>query len=240
MNHSDVRVFITGGIRRIGRAIALHLASRGAFLFIHYNSSEDEKSSLSRELGERAHFFRANFEREEEVEEMVKEIVLLGGVDVLINNASLFYRTQSLPEILESWDKFFKVNLKIPLLLSYGLSPAMREQGRGKIINIGDIYGELPLRGYTPYCLTKSGILMLTRCLARELAPEIQVNCISPGALLPPEGATEEEMEERIKKIPLQKMGDPLHLAQTVSYLIENDYITGQNIRMDGGRWMVG
>jgi pteridine reductase len=162
-----------------------------------------------------------------------------GQLDLLINNASSFYPTP-LGSISETqWDDLLGTNLKAPLFLAQALAPALKAQC-GNIINIADIYAERPLPNYAVYSIAKAGLVMLTKALARELAPEVRVNAIAPGAILWPEGVGPNYEAALMKRIPLRRCGEPEDIARAVLYLAQAPYVTGQIMAVDGGRSISG
>ena len=241
MNDSKT-ILITGGARRIGKTIAANLHQRGHNIMIHYRSSAPEAQQLKRELND----IRANscdivqcdlsdINSFEHINEAV--ISTFGKLDVLINNASAFYPTPLASVDEAQWDDLMASNLKAPLFLANKLLPQLKKHN-GCIINIIDIYAERPLADHAIYCAAKAGLQMLTKSLARDLAPEIRVNGIAPGAILWPENdAGIDSQETLLTRIPLNRLGDPQDIAKTATFLIEDaPYITGQIIAVDGGR----
>ena len=165
-----------------------------------------------------------------------------GRLDVLINNASAFFPTAVADVTQEQWQTLFATNLRAPFLLSQLVMPALKKAS-GSIINITDIHGKKPLNGYCVYSMTKAGLISMTHSLAKELAPEIRVNAVSPGAIMWPEADAFDSEEVQaatqkkvLSKIPLARMGHAKNIAQTVLFILENDYLTGQVISVDGGR----
>ena len=176
---------VTGAGRRIGRAIALSFAGRGATVAVHYNTSRAEADAVVAEIARErgtAKAFHANLEHVAEIEQMVAAVLdAFGRIDILINSASIFAPTP-LEQITErDWDANLDINLKAPFFLSKFAGAAMRRQGAGKIVNLGDWAGIRPYKDYLPYAVSKSGLIGLTKSLAKELAPEVQVNCIALG-----------------------------------------------------------
>jgi pteridine reductase len=232
---------VTGAARRVGRTVAMELAARGAVMAIHYRTSraeaEEAVSEISRSGG-RASAFSANLEQVAELEAMVAAIITeFGRIDVLVNNASVFYR-KPLEELTEhDWDVNLNTNLKAPFFLSKFAGAAMRRQGAGKIINIGDWAGIRPYNNYLPYTVSKSGLIGLTRALAKALAPEVQVNCVALGPVMPPEDYEVAE-RERLRNATLTKtLGSPRDVARAVLFLCEGtDFATGSTLLLDGGR----
>ncbi len=213
---------VTGAGVRLGQAIAhrLHQAGYELILHLHRSASELPGRIVRGDLSDRA-----------AVEKIVDHVDRL---DLLVNNAAGFHPS-TLENALQDWDELRKLNLDAPMLLSLGLADRLKAS-RGAIVNIADIYGELPLKGHLPYCVTKAGVVMLTRCLALELAPEVRVNAVAPGAALPPSGAPPEYEEKLKQRIPLQRVGGAESIAETVLFLAQADFVTGQVLRVDGGR----
>lgn len=236
-------VWMTGAGLRLGRAMALDLAGRGADIVVHYNTSAGparEVAGLIEAMGRRALLVQGDLAKVEDVRRCVGEIEAgFGRLDVLVNSASNFIRVP-LEEITEEvWDASLDVNLKGPAFCALEAARLMRKGGGGKIINFADWAGFRPYRNYLPYMVSKGGVITLTRALALELAPEIQVNAVAPGPVLPPEDSTEEEIERMIKNVPLKRLGSPEDIVKTVAFLIEgSDYITGQVLCVDGGRFI--
>lgn len=234
-------VLVTGGARRIGRSISLALGEKGANVIINYNASAEQAEEAKRKveaLGARAMTVQADVSKAAQVDRMVDEAVAaFGRIDVLINNAAIFYKTPFLELTEEHWDDFMSINLKGPFLCARKIGELMLKQGSGKIINIADVSGVRPWAPYIPYCVSKAGVIMLTKVLAKALAPNIQVNAVSPGPVLLPEYYGEKEAEQAIKNTVLKRVGSPEDIARTVIFLIEgSDYITGEVIAVDGGR----
>ena len=242
---ADRTVLITGAARRIGAAISRHLHAKQYNVVIHYNRSAAEANSLADEFSR----IRPNSSCTVQADLMAassydwvidKALELTGSLDVLVNNASVFYPTL-LPQIKEpTWNEIIGTNLKAPLFLARRAAPYL-EQTRGCIINITDIHGSRPLLEHSMYSVAKSGLNMLTRSLARELAPNVRVNAVSPGAIIWPAEMDDETRDSILSVIPLQRPGDPVDIASAVYFLIaEADYITGQVLPVDGGRSLSG
>lgn len=241
MNLKGKGIIITGSAVRLGRAICLELAETGAHLFCHYHSSKDKADALERELyktGSVHFFYRADLSKIAAVRQLVKKASQqLDHIDVLINNAAVFYKTPLGSVTEEDWDSFFNLNLKSPFFLAQQVSRFMLEQQSGKIINIGDAGAENPFPAYLPYSMTKAGIIAMTKGLAKALAPNIQVNCINPGPVMMPEDLTEEERQYALDQTLLKREGSAEDIAKTVRFILEgSDYITGAVIPVDGGR----
>jgi NAD(P)-dependent dehydrogenase (short-subunit alcohol dehydrogenase family) len=231
---------VTGAGRRIGRAIALQLASHGATVAVHYRTSHADADALVAEIsanGRTARTFRANLENVTEIETMVTDVLAaFGRIDVLVNSASIFKRTP-LEEVTErDWDASLDTNLKAPFFLSKFAAAAMRRQGAGKIINIGDWAGIRPYKDYLPYSVSKSGLIGLTQALAKALAPNVQVNCIALGLVMPPEDYTPDEVARLVNRTLTKKMGTPEDVARAVIFFCETDFATGAILPLEGGR----
>lgn len=233
---------ITGAARRIGAAIARTLHAHGANVAIHYRGSAEEAADLTDELNSQradsATSYAADLTDMAGLNTLVEEVTAWRSrLDILVNNASSFYPTP-VGEITEDqWDDLIGTNLKAPLFLSQAAVPSLRE-ARGVIINIVDVHSQRPLRDHTVYGPSKAGLAMLTRSLAKDLAPEVRVNGVSPGAILWPEngmsGATKDAI---LEQVPLGRPGTPDDVANAVLFLAKDaDYVTGQIIAIDGGR----
>jgi pteridine reductase len=233
---------ITGAARRVGAAIATRLHANGAAVAIHYRDSADAAANLAAELNsirpDSACIFQADLHESVDLRNLVDSTTNWHGrLDVLVNNASTFYPTPA-GEITESkWDDLVGTNLKAPLFLSQAALPMLREQ-RGVIVNIVDIHAQRPLKDHAVYGAAKAGLAMLTRSLAKDLAPEVRVNGVSPGAILWPEDGMSDAVKNAIlKQVPLGRAGDPDDIAGCVLYLVQDaSYVTGQIISVDGGR----
>ena len=234
-------VLITGGAVRLGRAITLDLVKNGAKVFCHYNNSEKEALSLMDEVKSFAGnliLIKSDFSKIDQVEKNISEILTKTKcIDILINNAAVFFKTPLGKVSEDDWDKLFSINLKAPFFISQKVGLLMKDQGFGKIINIGDTSGLNPWPGYLPYSLTKSGIISMTKGLAKALAPEVLVNCINPGPVIIPDYYKESDIKNAVDKTLIKKTGSADDIVQTVKYLIEGtDYITGSVLNVDGGR----
>jgi NAD(P)-dependent dehydrogenase (short-subunit alcohol dehydrogenase family) len=232
---------VTGAGRRVGKAIALALAGRGAMVAVHYHRSAAEAEAVVGEIaraGGKARAFRANLEELGEIEAMVEAVLgEFGRLDVLVNNASVFYR-KPLEELTErDWDVNLDTNLKAPFFLSKLAAAAMKRQGAGKIVSIGDWAGVRPYKNYLPYTVSKSGLIGLTRALAKALAPEVQVNCVALGPVLAPEDYDDAEIRKLAAATLTGRLGSPDDVARAVLFLCEGtDFATGATLMLDGGR----
>jgi pteridine reductase len=232
---------VTGAGKRVGRAIAVALAERGATAAIHYRSSKTEAEAAVAEIeehGAKARCFRADLEQVSEIEQLISDVLeAFGRIDVLVNSASIFYR-KPLAELTEQdWDVNLNTNLKAPFFISKFAGAAMRRQGRGKIVNIGDWAGIRPYNNYLPYTVSKSGLIGLTRALAKALAPEVQVNLVALGPVMPPDDYDTAEIEQLRQGTLTKTLGTPDDVARAVVFLCESaDFTTGATLMVDGGR----
>lgn len=234
-------ILITGGAVRIGRAISLEMVKSGAQVYCHYNKSDKDAKSLQKEADDKKgslNLIQADFSNLNSAINLVDSIIAKHNqLDILINNAAIFYKTPLETVTEEDWDNLFTINLKIPFFIAQKAGLFMKHQGFGKIINIGDTSGLNPWPGYLPYSLTKSGIIAMTKGLAKALSPEVLINCINPGPVLIPDDYSNNDIQKAIDKTLLKKTGTADDIVQTVKYLIEgSDYITGSIINVDGGR----
>jgi NAD(P)-dependent dehydrogenase (short-subunit alcohol dehydrogenase family) len=231
---------VTGAGKRIGRSIALRLAAEGATVIVNYASSKAEAEAVAREIGaggSRAVAIQADVTKRAEVEKMFAAVEKeFGRLDILVNNAGAFFEAKFEALTDEQWDGILDINLKSQFLCAQAAAPIMKRQGRGRIINISSLGGLLPWPSYTHYCVSKAGSIMLTRCLARALGPEILVNSIAPGTIQFP---GEPPDEEYIRRVPLHRTGTGDDIAGAVAYLVSADFVTGQILAVDGGRVLV-
>lgn len=237
---------ITGAARRIGACIARTLHFHNYNVIIHYHHSATEAIALAKELNslrpDSAITIQGDLLNTALIKDLIQECVhVWQRLDVLINNASTFYPTV-IGEITEvQWGDLMGSNLKAPLFLIQAAAPYLKQQ-QGNVLNIIDIHAQRPMVNYSVYSIAKAGLAMLTKALAIELAPDIRVNGVSPGANIWPEGQNEMTLDKQaklLKKIPLKKVGEPQDIADAVSLLLLNKYITGQIIAVDGGKSLV-
>jgi pteridine reductase len=230
---------VTGGAVRLGRAIASALAEDGYRLVIHYHASSDSAEALVEKIrarGGEAVAIGADLADAEAVRRLAREAVdAFGRMDVLVNNASIFP-----PEPLEDtdealWDRAMAVNLKAPFFLIRHLAPALRES-RGVVVNLEDLAGLQAWEGYAAHGISKAGLVHLTKVAARALAPEVRVNGIAPGTVLPPESMSDDEVRALARRAPLQKNGSPDDVVRALRYLLAADFVTGETLVVDGGR----
>ena len=239
---SNQVALVTGAAKRIGAEIVRKLHAQGMRVILHYNRSEnaakkiiDELNSIRADSATAIPFNLMDVERLDMLADQAASV--WGRLDLLVNNASTFYPTPIEDISVKQWDDLINVNLQAPLFLSQSCAKYLQKQ-HGCIVNIVDIHSDRPLKGYTIYCIAKAGLGMLTKSLARELAPNIRVNGISPGAIMWPEVEDYEPMhQEIIERTALKREGNPADIADTVWFLTSMaDYITGQIIAVDGGR----
>jgi pteridine reductase len=235
---------VTGAAQRLGAEICRTLHARGYRIVIHYRSSGAAASELCEALNtlrpESAVTLSADMNSLVDVEALAaKAVSQWQRLDVLVNNASSFYPTPMASVTESQWDDLFGSNLKGAFFLSQALAPALKKSA-GCIVNLVDIYGSKPLKSYPAYSMAKAGVAMMTQSLALELAPEVRVNGVSPGAILWPAEETEysiQEKQELTQRVPLRRQGEASDIAQTVAFLVvDAPYISGQIIAVDGGR----
>jgi pteridine reductase len=238
----DHAVLITGGARRVGAEIARTLHAAGANILLHYRSSAAAAAALIEEFNRAragsAASVAADLLDPEAPEKLVAAVhAQFGRLNVLINNASSFYPTPIGRVTPAAWDDLIGINLRAPLFLAQAAAEALTRE-RGLILNVVDIHGLRPLKGYPVYSAAKAGLAMLTRSLARELGPEVRVNGIAPGPVLWPEKEMDQALKrEIIGKTALKRHGSPQDVARTALFLVKDaPYITGQIIGVDGGR----
>jgi pteridine reductase len=231
---------VTGGAVRVGRAIALELARAGADVAVGYHRSAAAARATARDieaLGVRAVALRADVGRPAEARRLVAEAARrLGRLDVLVNNAAVFFRTPLATTTPAQFDRLMAVNLRGAFFCSQAAARVMRRQGRGRIINIADVGAARAWPGYIPYGISKAGVVMLTKGLAAALAPRIQVNAVGPGMVLLPEGFPRESGKRLAARIPMRRSGAPEDVAAAVRFFATCPaYITGQILFVDGG-----
>jgi pteridine reductase len=234
---------VTGGAVRVGRAIALALASEGADVAIAYLRSDAEARTTARQLAGldvRAVALRADLARPAEARRLVTGVVKrLGRLDILVNNAAIFVRTPFLTTTPAQFDRLLAVNLRGAFFCAQAAAHAMGRRG-GRIINIADVGAVRAWPGYIPYGISKAGVAMLTKGLAAALAPAIQVNAVGPGVVLLPEGFPRPSRRRIIARIPMRRHGDPGDVAEAVCFFATCPrYITGQILFVDGGASVV-
>lgn len=231
---------ITGAARRVGRAIAIRLAAMGADIVVHYHTSSRESDELAAEIlgmGRKVDTIYADLEKPADIAAMAAELDRHKlNVDILVNSAAVYYQTPLDTINAETWDRIMAVNLRAPALLCQAFGMRMKARGAGTIINIADCNTRRVYRDFLPYLVSKAGIITLTEALALELAPEVRVNAIAPGTVLPPEDADMAFREKALNRSPLKTSGSPDDIAYMVGHLAAHGgFITGTVITVDGG-----
>jgi pteridine reductase len=238
---------ITGGARRVGAEIARTLHGHGMNLVIHYRGSRDDAHALKTELEKQrtmsVALVQADLLDTARLPGMVDEAAAaFGRLDALVNNASSFYPTPVGTATEQQWNDLVGTNLKAPFFIAQAAWPHLKKT-HGCIINIADIHADRPIKRYPVYSAAKAGLVMLTKSLARELAPEVRVNAIAPGTIMWPEGeaeVSEAQKQEMLARIPLRRSGSPDDIARTALFLIRDaTYVNGQVIAVCGGRTVV-
>jgi 3-oxoacyl-[acyl-carrier protein] reductase/pteridine reductase len=231
---------VTGAAKRIGRSIAMRLAADGADVVVNFESSKAEAAEVVREIqaaGRRAVAVEGDVSKRADVQKLMAATEReFGRLDILVNNAGMFFEAKFEELTEEQWDRIMNTNLKSQFLCAQAAAPMLRRKGRGRIINLTSLGGILPWPAYTHYCVSKAGAIMLTRCLARALGPEILVNGIAPGTI---QFAGEPPDEDYIRRVPLHRTGTGDDIAGAAAYLATADFVTGQIIVVDGGRSLV-
>lgn len=232
---------VTGAAKRLGRAVALRLAQEGAHVVIHYRSSAAEAQSAVAEiekLGRRGFAIAADLSSVAEIKRLFDETAKhFGRLDILVNSAANFLPSSIISTTEAVWDGSLDSNLKSPFFCAQAAAPLLR-RSKGCIINFADTGGLLGWPGYIAHSVSKAGVVMLTRVLAKALAPEVRVNAIVPGTITmtgdPPEWEA-----DFIKVAPLRRTGTPSDIADAVLFLIHSEFITGQILVVDGGRTLL-
>jgi len=237
-------VLITGAARRIGAEIAKTFHTAGYGVVLHCRESKEQANNLASVLNElrenSAWVVQADLQSVEAIRSMVSEAVEISGrLDVLVNNASTFYETSVEAANEVQWNDLMGSNLKAPFFVSQAACSVLKKT-QGSIVNVVDIYAQKALSNYPVYSTAKAGLYALTKSLAKELAPDVRVNGVSPGAILWPENQSLEKNEEILKQIPLQRQGEPSDIAKTALFLARDaTYVTGQVLAVDGGKSLV-
>jgi len=236
----DGRVaLVTGAGTRVGREIALALGRAGMRVGVHYATSEKGARQAVDEIigaGSDARTLPGDLTDPATGPRLIEHAhKVFGGLDVLVNSAAVMLRTPVGEVLVEDWDAMFALNLRAPFFLCQAAARVMDKKG-GAIVNIADLAAFEAWRNYIPHAITKAGIVQMTRGLAHALAPRIRVNAIAPGAVLLPEGWTQEQSDKLTGTTPLGRIGSPDDVAQAVLYLLSSDYVTGETIIVDGGR----
>jgi pteridine reductase len=229
---------VTGSGKRLGREVALGLAERGAEVVIHYRSSVDEARKIASEIerfGRRSIAIQADLENVAQIRMLFEKVASqLGRLDILVNSAASFVQTEFAKTSEKEWGESLDTNLKAPFFCSQAAASLLKKSN-GCIINFADVGGILGWTGYIPHSISKAGVIMLTRCLAKELAPEIRVNAIAPGTITLADDAPEIEADF-LKQAPLKRSGRPNDIVDAVTYLATAKFVTGHTLVIDGGR----
>ena len=230
---------VTGAPKRIGRSIALELAQRGADVIVNYRSSRAEAEQVVAEIvktGRRSIAVQADVSVRADVQRLISRVESeFGRLDILVNNAGMFQHVPFNQITDEQWNGIIATNLTSQFLCAQIATPLLKSSGRGRIINLASLGGLLAWPGYTHYCVSKAGVISLTRCLARALAPDVTVNAVAPGTITF-EGDAAELEADFIRRAPLRRTGKGSDIAEAVAFLAESDFITGQVLVVDGGR----
>lgn len=236
---------VTGAGHRVGRAIALALGARGARVAVHYHRSEADALATVRAIAPpggrgdpEARAIEADLAEPEAPARLVADVIAaFGTIDILVNSAAVMQRTPVGEVTPEIWDAMFAINLRAPFFCAQAAAAhmAVRPEG-GVIVNIADLAAFESWPAYVPHGITKAGVVQMTRALARALAPRIRVNAVAPGAVLLPEGWSEESAQRLTETTPLGRLGSADDVAAAVLYLIGAEYVTGETILVDGGR----
>ena len=231
---------VTGAGRRVGRALALALGDAGCRVAVHYGQSEqdaNETAALIQSMGSEAITIKADFEDPRQVESLAESVHdQLGPIEILINNASIFDKINLADISVDNWDRHLAINLRAPFLLAQAMQAQLGDNSHGKIINLNDWRTARPTR--FAYGVTKTALSGLTRTLALSMAPNVQANEISLGAILPPSDIPVDRSRDEIKIDlgPADRMGSLNEVADAMMMLLQNDFITGETINVDGGR----
>lgn len=230
---------VTGAGKRLGRAVALRLAAEGADIAVHYGKSQSEAQELVAEIEKserKAAAFGADLLDVEAISKLINEVAQnFGRLDILVNSAANFLETKFLETTEESWDSSLDTNLKGPYFCTQAAAPYLEKSGQGVVINFADIGGLMGWKDFLPHSVSKAGVIMMTRILAKELAPKVRVNAIAPGTITMPGDAPEWE-ENFVRLAPLKRTGRTEDVADAVMYLIGAEFVTGQVLVVDGGR----
>ena len=235
-------IFLTGGAKRIGKTTCKHFHNEGFNIIFHYNSSKSEANEIKKNLNEirkdSCFTLQADFDDESSIKKLTQGLSeITDELSVLINNASSFYPTPIEDASMDEWNNLMATNATTPLFLTQALLPFLKK-GKGCIINISDTLAPSGIKNFSLYSGAKSALEGITKSLAKELAPDIRVNAISPGAILWPEDEdlSEDQQKQRLAKVPLGRIGCPEDISSLAVFLSEAEYITGQVIKVDGGR----
>jgi pteridine reductase len=230
---------VTGAGRRVGRAIALALGERGMHVVVHFNGSREGAEETARSIvasGGEAIVEQADLAQVDAAYALVdRATAWRGSLGALVNSAAIMLRTPIAETTQAEWDTMFALNVRAPYFLSQRAAPALAAS-QGAIVNIADLAAFESWPSYVPHGMTKAAVVQMTRAMARALAPGVRVNAVAPGVVLLPEGWSEAEAEKLRTTTPLQRLGTPEDVAHAVAYLLSARYVTGEVVRVDGGR----
>lgn len=239
MNPKGRVALVTGGARRVGRALVQALADRGARVAVHHHDSPEDAATLISALTARgidAAAFHSDLRQPNSPAQLIADVAShFGSLDILVNSAAIMVRSPLDEITTESWDDTFALNLRAPFFCARAAAHAMGERG-GVIVNLADLAGIEAWPAYAAHGISKAGVIHMTRVLARILAPRVRVNAIAPGAVLLPEHWSAEDAAHLVRTTPLGRIGSPEDVAHAMLYLIEADYVTGDLVIVDGGR----
>ena len=244
MDLNGKTALVTGAAKRVGRCIALSLARAGADLIVHYNRSEDDARATAAAIagiGRHAELVAADLARSDQIEAMFARIAEMfpdtpQPLGVLVNNASVYHRTPIASLTAEAWDREMSVNARgAALCIRHAI--ALMHPGSA-IVNITDISAEDPRAAMPAYCASKAALLAVTKSTAKALAPDIRVNAVAPGAIVWEKNISEAETQRVLARVPMKRTGRPEDIAAAVIFLCQNEYITAQTLRVDGGWYM--
>lgn len=230
---------VTGAGRRVGRALALGLGAQGMRVAVHYHASDRgarETAALVAGAGGVATLFSADLTSPDAPEQLTRDVVeQLGSMDVLVNSSAVMERTPLGEVTAMAWDRMMALNLRAPFLLAQAAAPHL-SRSKGAIVNIADLAAFETWPAYIPHGISKAGVVYMTRALARVLAPNVRVNAVAPGAVLLPDGWTEDDAARLRESTPLARLGSPQDVVDAMLYLLHSDYVTGETVIVDGGR----
>ena len=241
MQLAGTGALVTGAGRRLGQAIAVGLARAGCDVAVHYHGSADGASATAREIRavskeRRAELVRADLSDAGAAQGLADQAFkALGRLDVVVNSAAIMVRQPVDTVTPESWDATLDLNLRAAFFVSQGAVPHLR-RAKGKIVNLADVAGFEPWPAYVPHCVSKAGVVMLTKALARALAPDVTVNAVAPGPVLLPDEWDAPTRDHIRDTTPLQRLGKPEDVVSAVRFLLESDFVTGTVLVVDGGR----
>jgi len=235
----DRVALVTGAGKRLGRSIALRLANEGSDVAVHYGKSQQEALEVVHEieeLGRRSIAIQADLTRVEQIHDLIARVAKeFQRLDILINSAANFLETKFGQTSEATWDASLDTNLKASFFCCQSAAPYLTQSGNGVIVNFADTGGLIGWREFLPHSISKAGVILLTRILAKELAPKVRVNAIAPGTITMP-GDPPEWQSDFIKRAPLARTGDPQDITDAVLFIIRAEFMTGHTLVLDGGR----